>query len=47
MDDAFEFLERAYGLRDQRLVHAEHAAYFDSMRLDSRFRSMREIAMQN
>lgn len=42
MDDAFEFLERAYGLRDQRLVHAEHAAYFDSMRRDSRFRSLRQ-----
>ena len=42
IDDAFEHLAQAYKLRDQQLVHANHAAYFDSLRADRRFRILRE-----
>lgn len=42
---AFEHLEKAYELRDQQLVHAEHAAFFDPLRSDRRFQTLRERAL--
>lgn len=45
-DRAFEFLKKAYNERDQQLVHAGHAAFFDSLRSDRRFRELRQEAMQ-
>ena len=44
-DKAFGYLEEAYVLRDQQLVHAEHAAYFDPLRSDRRFQALREAAL--
>jgi TolB-like protein/DNA-binding winged helix-turn-helix (wHTH) protein/Flp pilus assembly protein TadD len=45
-DEAFGHLEQAYALRDQQLVHAEHAAIFDPIRSDQRFRALRDQAMR-
>jgi len=44
MDEAFRHLAHAYEVRDQRLVHAEHAATFDPMRTDARFEQLRRNA---
>lgn len=46
-DEAFEHLEQAYELRDQQLVHAEHAAYFDPLRSDRRFQALRRAALES
>lgn len=45
MDEAFEHMERAYDQRDQQLVHVGNAAYFDPLRSDQRFQSLREAAL--
>ena len=44
-DDAMQYLQRAYELRDEQLIHAENAAEFDSLRSDSRFAAMREMML--
>ena len=44
MDEAFDHLERAYEYRDQQLIHAEHAAFFDPLRDDRRFLALRNSA---
>jgi TolB-like protein/DNA-binding winged helix-turn-helix (wHTH) protein/cytochrome c-type biogenesis protein CcmH/NrfG len=43
-DKAFEHLERAYTVRDQQLVHAEHAAYLDPLRTDGRFLNLQRAS---
>ena len=42
---AFSKLEKAYELRDQILTHAENAAYFDPLRADARFLTLRNKAL--
>ena len=44
---AFDFLERAYSVRDQQLVHAHHAALFDTLRDDPRFEALRSAAFSD
>lgn len=40
-NEAFQHLLQAYEVRDQQLIHAEHAAFFDPMRADARFLKLR------
>ena len=46
-DEAFSYLEEAYQVRDQQLVHAENAAWFDPLRSDERFLELRENALES
>jgi TolB-like protein/DNA-binding winged helix-turn-helix (wHTH) protein/cytochrome c-type biogenesis protein CcmH/NrfG len=44
MDEAFVHLASAYEYRDQQLIHAEQAAFFDPLRTDRRFPALRNSA---